>query len=675
MKTVRIRSSLILAGLLCGIGYGAQSYLDARGGAGGNTVNAASGSPTDWWVSSPSQDNLWGRRTGFANNPSFTLGGDSDILESSGTGSGRENSPMIKTTISGLQPWMYYNVWVVYWSANGQNWCVRAGLNSTNLPLYDFTGAAGATAGTATGKTEGDRNELTAYLGYKAAGADGKLSVFIDDKPSDASQGGWYDRSWYDGVLYELYNVPFAPSPADGAVNVPTSTAELSFQPMRDPNHLNQENPKILLHRVYFDDDPNLADAGDLLATVPAGQSQTQMPTLQPNQTYYWRVDEILEDNSVVTGVVWSFQTVKTMPDFNPPIGYQPVDTAVFVGEDAVLSAAAGVGNFTYQWYKGTSGDTSQPLSDEPGHISGAASSQLTITAAAADEGLYWCRASNELGSADSNAAGVAVKRLVARWTMNQADYQGGLYLDVSGEGHAADPNGIPAFFAGADGQPFGAVQIHSDSGFADAGTWNPSAYTGQMTVSLWAYWNGQTEPASWQGLIAKRAAFATDGMMWQLEVDQTNNNVVYKNGSNTAISSEPLPIGQWAHVAVVFDGTTATLYRNGQPVGSGAVPFSSGTAAPVVIGATEKSTAGVFSWPFQGGLDDVRIYNYPLDAASIAQLYVDFVPGASVCLANPAMDLDGPDGEPDCKVNLYDLAQIARQWLACNLIPASACE
>ncbi len=676
MKTAYIkRISLILGVLLSGIGYGAQSYLDARGGAGGNTVNAVTGSVSDWWVSSPLQDGLWGRRSGFANNLNFTLGGDSDILESSGTGSGRENSPLIKTTLSGLQAGMYYRLWVVYWSANGQNWCIRAGLDSSILPLYDFTGATGATAGTPTGKTEGDRNELTAYLGYQAADVEGKLAVYIDDKPSDASQGGWYDRTWYDGILYEVYNVPFAPSPADGSVNVPVTTAVLSFTPMRDPNHLEQENPKILLHRVYFDDDPNLLDAEDFLTSVPAGQNQTIMPELQNNKSYYWRVDEVLEDDSVVPGVVWSFQTVKTVPDFNPPVGYHPAGTAVFVGQEAVLSAAAGAGDFGYQWYRGISGDMSQPVSNEPGHIEGAASSQLTIRVTAADEGLYWCRASNELGSANSNAAAVAVKRLVSRWTMDQSDYQGGLYLDASGEGHAAEPNGIPVFFEGADGQPFGAVQINSGSGFADAGTWDPSVYSGQLTVSLWARWSGQTEPASWQGLIAKRSSFSPEEMMWQLEVDQTNNNVVYKNGSNTAISSGPLAIGEWSHVAVVFDGTTASLYRNGQRVSSGVVPLSSGTSAPVVLGATEKSTAGVYIWPFRGGLDDVRIYNYALNAEGIAQLYVEFVPGASICVDNPEMDLSGPEGQPDCMVDLYDLAAVARQWLVCNLIPSSACE
>ncbi|HPC65523.1 MAG TPA: hypothetical protein PK525_12995 [Anaerohalosphaeraceae bacterium] len=674
MKTAQYKMGFIGVVLVCGTCFAARTYVDTRGGAGGNTVNAVTGSPTDWWVSSPSQDNLWGRRSGFANNPNFTLGGDSDVFESSGTGSGRENSPMVKTVLSGLQAGMYYNLWVVYWSANGQNWCIRAGLTPANLPLYDFTGATGATAGTRTGKTEGDRNELTASLGYAAADSSGTLSVYVDDKPSDASQGGWYDRTWYDGILYEVYNIPFAPSPADGAVNVALSTSVLSFMPMRDPNNLSRENPKILLHKVYFDDDPNMADAEDLLASLPAGLSQTAMPALQNNKTYYWRVDELLKDNTVIAGIVWSFQTVKTVPDFNPPIGYQPVSTAIFPGETAVLSAAAGAGDFNYQWYKGTSGDTSQPLSDEAEHIWGASSSQLSIRALPADEGLYWCRAGNELGTADSQAAGVTVKRLTAHWTLNLSDYHDGRYEDITGEGHPVIVQGSPVFFEGVDGQAAGAVQIDSANGFGNSGTWNPSAISGRLTISLWAWWAGPTDPVSWQGLMAKRNAFTEEGMMWQLEVDQSNNNVVYKNGSNQAVSSDPLPIGQWAHVAVTFDGTTVSLYRNGELVSSGVVPFSGGTAANLVLGATELSDADVFSWPFHGGLDDVRIYNYALDAAAVAHLYVDFVPDASICLGNPEMDFSGPLGEPDCRVDLYDLAALARQWLVCRLIPSSAC-
>jgi hypothetical protein len=385
---------------------------------------------------------------------------------------------------------------------------------------------------------------------------------------------------------------------------------------------------------------------------LPAGLSQTAIPTLENNKTYYWRVDELLKDNTVIPGVVWSFQTVKTVPDFNPPIGYQPVGTAVFPGETAVLSAAAGAGDFNYQWYKGASGDTSQPLSDEAEHIWGASTSQLSIRALPADEGLYWCRADNELGTADSQAAG---------------DYHDGRYEDITGEGHPVIVQGSPTFGEGVDGQAAGAVQIDSANGFGNSGTWNPSAFSGQITISLWAWWAGPADPVSWQGLIAKRSAFTEEGMMWQLEVDQSNNNVVYKNGSNLSVSSDPLPIGQWAHVAVAFDGTTVSLYRNGELVSSGAVPFSGGTAANLVLGASELSDAGVFSWLFRGALDDVRIYNYALDAAAVAQLYVDFVPDAFICLGNPEMDFSGPQGDPDCRVDLYDLAALARQWLVCN--------
>ena len=37
--------------------------------------------------------------------------------------------------------------------------------------------------------------------------------------------------------------------------------------------------------------------------------------------------------------------------------------------------------------------------------------------------------------------------------------------------------------------------------------------------------------------------------------------------------------------------------------------------------------------------------------------------------------DFTGPEGEPDCIIDLYDLAEIAAHWLECTLVPESACE
>ena len=62
--------------------------------------------------------------------------------------------------------------------------------------------------------------------------------------------------------------------------------------------------------------------------------------------------------------------------------------------------------------------------------------------------------------------------------------------------------------------------------------------------------------------------------------------------------------------------------------------------------------------------------------------LYTDFNPGVWLCLNRPEMDTTGPDisvpadgiGDPDCKVNMYELVQVAEVWLECGRFPASYC-
>jgi hypothetical protein len=72
-------------------------------------------------------------------------------------------------------------------------------------------------------------------------------------------------------------------------------------------------------HHIYF---------GDSLEAVTQGTAETDKgalditttsftpPALESLKTYYWRVDEILTDNTVKTGPVWTFTTVKPVDDF-----------------------------------------------------------------------------------------------------------------------------------------------------------------------------------------------------------------------------------------------------------------------------------------------------------------------------------------------------------------------
>lgn len=207
MKKVLVM--LLFMGLLA-VQAQAVIYVDAEPGAGGNTVRASDGDPDAWWINATAPDGLWGFRAfGFDQSGVFN-GATKDIYESSGTGSGVEDSMTIITTASGLTPGQLYRVEVVYWSSESQNWSVRAGFDAGSMTLFDRLGDAGATAGTLmAGFHDGDRDPYAGLVGILAADAGGQIKVYIDDKPSDSPNGGWYDRTWYDGI-----NLTEIPEPA-----------------------------------------------------------------------------------------------------------------------------------------------------------------------------------------------------------------------------------------------------------------------------------------------------------------------------------------------------------------------------------------------------------------------------------------------------------------------------
>ena len=139
---------------------------------------------------------------------------------------------------------------------------------------------------------------------------------------------------------------------------------------------------------------------------------------------------------------------------------------------------------------------------------------------------------------------------------------------------------------------------------------------------------------------------------------------------------------GVWVHMAFTFDSTdgTAVVYVNGLEVASDTgwvdvsvnnihVPLRMGL--PVENAVTER---------FRGLLDQVRIYDRALGPVEVAQqaiadsLEIDgcqlSVPGSEI-----AGDISGPDGEPDCYVDLFDVAALARVWLECTDLNDPGCD
>ncbi len=83
------------------------------------------------------------------------------------------------------------------------------------------------------------------------------------------------------------------PNPADGIKIGPKKEHQLTWRP----------GEKAKSHRVLFGTDKNNLP---LLAEVK-NPKQLRLPVLEENQTYYWRVDEVRTDGTVVTGDIWKF--------------------------------------------------------------------------------------------------------------------------------------------------------------------------------------------------------------------------------------------------------------------------------------------------------------------------------------------------------------------------------
>jgi hypothetical protein len=87
------------------------------------------------------------------------------------------------------------------------------------------------------------------------------------------------------------------PDPADGKMAGTISNLKLRWMPGLDAT----------AHRVYLG---SRAEELSLLAEVTT-EACDELPELQTDSVYYWRVDEVQADDSVVVGDVWSFNTGK----------------------------------------------------------------------------------------------------------------------------------------------------------------------------------------------------------------------------------------------------------------------------------------------------------------------------------------------------------------------------
>ena len=455
---------------------------------------------------------------------------------------------------------------------------------------------------------------------------------------------------------------PWNPVPAHRASyvgelnNNGTAEVALSWNTVMAADDWTQVNPAVTAYYLYLAaSEPNFVGADPII--VPADPSQTvasHTATLLSDKSYYWRVDAAINNSSPtdpnnITGPLWSFATVKSLPE----IDQYPQDLLVKPGQTAEFSVTViSVTPIQYAWYKVADGGDNLMSQD----------ATLTVpNVQKADEGYYYCVVTNAGGEEVTPLVRLAVERQVAHWTLDAIDYVDGQYLDTSGNGHHADPNGVPQILAARIGE---GVVIDSANGWANAGQWNPSELSGRLSVSFWLKWDGPN--GDWQTLIAKRAdgSYVNDVAHWQISTSHNGTSLWFDSPVRQVAVSQGLAnhIDQWVHVLATFDGTTGRIYLNGKHAAAGAFAYGNAPNVPIILGAANPAGQATMD----GMLDDVQIFNYALSDLDAAVIYTT-VSGGSVCLESlrPSLDLSG-----NCRVDLSDLMMLANQWLDCGLVP-----
>lgn len=500
-------------------------------------------------------------------------------------------------------------------------------------------------------------------------------------------------------VLKELevgQAVPVSPLPDEEGVLL---TAQLAWQAPRDPSNPTDADPNTHSFVVYCD--PNLVRLEtatyDSHAGVPYFSDQLlvgdivtdpiqyfdPVPDLTENTTYYWRVDtrndDAVEPNDVFTGIILSFNT-NLAPDNVVAIS----DIVLPTETDGVIAVTAddppGTG-LSYQWYldldpTGTGDEVA--LSDGADY-SGTNTANLTIINPAAgyptaggDEGFYLCDVTNTSGTTRSNSARLTIGRLLNHYELDGDYTDSASGYDAVLAGLGKDPNWI----TGKVGT--NALELYGDEGvFIDmeqavtnypAGTYPSSAQ--QLTVTAWVQTDVQfgwrTIAGNWgQGLF--QLGINPEGQL-AFEIAQPGGTFYV-----TDTELFPTTPGEWQFVAAVTDGSHARLYRMGASEAVTARHFEVSNREYDGNLQLNNFNAGIGCYtddgvilqnPWDGKIDDVRIYNYGLSGEDVADIY-----GSSVCLYsdNPVdpLYLNGNlDLDDDCDIDLGDFSTLAGNWL-----------
>src|SRR5436190_17858188 len=116
---------------------------------------------------------------------------------------------------------------------------------------------------------------------------------------------------------------------------------------------------------------------------------------------------------------------------------------------------------------------------------------------------------------------------------------------------------------------PGSALNLDGTSGYAQAA--NGVYFNGNFTIEAWVFVRSYN---NWSRLIDFANGPDNNNVLFALSVGTSGFPLigVYTTGGPQLQANTRLPTNQWVHLSATLNGTTGTIYYNGNPVGTGAL-------------------------------------------------------------------------------------------------------
>ena len=219
---------------------------------------------------------------------------------------------------------------------------------------------------------------------------------------------------------------------------------------------------------------------------------------------------------------------------------------------------------------------------------------------------------------ASAQAATDITTGLVARYPFN------GNANDVSGNGHDGTVNGA-TLSTDRFGNANGAYSFDGASNTISLANTSQYNLAEPFTVSAWAKYG-----AGGEGILVGKHVCATPGG-FALALDAASNP--FFMFSSFIVSPTAYNDNNWHNFTGIYDGSTATLYVDGNPVAYLSSPTAINTNTNVIIGNVSGDPNRGCAY-FNGSIDDVRLYNRALSTTEVQALYNEANPVTTYTLS-----------------------------------------